>query len=94
MDLILAYGTGGVQSEGSTPLCLVLVTSLPLLSFMSVCFQSLSAPSHTHTHTAADMCVSLTHTFFVCGKASSRPRGTVCEWLGLLWHSHTTPAVL
>lgn len=71
--MILAKGTGvGVQSEGSTPLCLVLVTSLRLM--FHVC---LFLGPHTHT-------------FFVCGKASSRPGGTDCEWLGLLWRSHTT----
>lgn len=80
-------GERGGQNEGSTPLCLVLVTSLRLLTVMSV-FLSVSGPLFTHTL----LCVS--RTFSVCIKASSRPGGTVCEWLWLLWFSHTTLVVL
>lgn len=75
--LICGIGDKGVQSEGSTPLCLVLVTSLRLL-VSCLYVLSLFVGPHTHAHTLA----------------SSRPGGTVCEWLGLLWCSHKTPVVL
>lgn len=53
-----------VLIEGSTPLCLVLVTSLWLLAFISVCAEPLSGLSHTlplcvsHTQTLHSACVA------------------------------------
>lgn len=59
-----------VLIEGSTPLCLVLVTSLWLLSLISVCAEPLSGLSLTHTH-AVPMCVS--HTQTLHGACMAKP---------------------